>query len=755
MHKPIRRLLWEWRGVLIWAPTVAGLVILLRSIGLFQSWEWATFDQYIRMRPIEPRDERIAIVGIDEADIQEIGQGIIPDAVYARLLEKLKARRPRAIGLDIYRDLPVEPGYQELVRVFESTPNLVGIQKVIGDSRREAVGAPPALKAKGQVGANDVILDADSKVRRSLLYVQSPKTGEPVFSLSLYTALLYLEAVGIKPEVLEGTNTWRLGKTTFARFQGNDGGYVRADSGGYQMLLNYRGPSKHFSTVSMTDILKDRVPPDWGRDRIILIGYATESLQDLFFTPYSSGLVSLPERMPGVEVHANIASQILSAAIDGRPLIKSWAEPVEGLWILLWSFVGAILSWQWRYNRRMRALLFQKLTFAVIVSALLGGTYVALWWGWWIPVVPPLVAMVGSAIAVTGYIASTAAQIRKAFGRYLSDSIVASLLETPEGLAIGGESRTITILTSDLRGFTALSERLQPKQVVKILNLYLGEMAEVITQYEGTIDEFMGDGILVLFGAPVVKEDDPARAVACAVAMQLAMSSVNEKMQQLGFPQLEMGIGINTGEVVVGNIGSEKRTKYSVIGRDVNLTFRIESYTVGGQILISESTLNSVKSLVKIDTSTEVQPKGVKEPITIYEISGISGKHNLFLPAQKDEYCCLPEEICLQFHYALLDGKHIENSLFTGSLVKLSTKGAEVRPEHREGNAVPQPLSNIKLNFVTQENPKQLSDDIYAKVLEKRAENENFCIRFTSLPPDIEVMLKNLYKSCTTRTWRE
>ncbi|MBD0346767.1 MAG: CHASE2 domain-containing protein, partial [Coleofasciculus sp. Co-bin14] len=181
MHKPIRRLLWEWRGVLIWAPTVAGLVILLRWIGLFQSWEWATFDQYMRLRPIQPRDDRIAIVGINEADIQETGQGIIPDAVYARLLEKLKARRPRAIGLDIYRDLPVEPGYQELIRVFESTPNLVGIQKVIGDTRREAVGAPPALKAKGQVGANDVILDADSKVRRSLLYVQSPKTGEPVF----------------------------------------------------------------------------------------------------------------------------------------------------------------------------------------------------------------------------------------------------------------------------------------------------------------------------------------------------------------------------------------------------------------------------------------------------------------------------------------------------------------------------------------------------------------------------------------------
>jgi adenylate cyclase len=751
MQQSLRRLLWEWRGVLVSAPTIAGLVILLRWAGLFQPWEWAAFDQYLRLRPLEPPDNRVVIVGIDEADIKEIGQGVIPDGVFARLLEKLKARQPKAIGLDIYRDLPVEPGHQELVRVFESTPNLVGIQKVVGDSRREAVAAPSVLKAKGQVGANDVILDADSKLRRGLLYVQASQTGETVFSFGLYTALLYLEAQGIKPQISEGTKNWRLGKTTFVRFQSNDGGYVRADADGYQMILNYRGPAKHFSTVPMRDILKDRVPPDWGRDRIILIGYVGESFQDLYLTPYSSGLLTLPERTPGVEVHANIASQIISAAINERPVIKSWAEPLEVLWILLWSFVGANLSWKWRYTRGMRAYLSQSAAFAVLLGALLGSSYAALLWGWWIPVVPAFLAMTGSAIAVTGYIARTAGQIRKAFGRYLSDSIVANLLESPEGLSIGGESRTITILTSDLRGFTALAGRLQPKDIVKLLNIYLGGMAEVITQYGGTIDEFMGDGILVLFGAPVVREDDPARAVACAVAMQLAMRSVNEKMKQLGFPKLNMGIGINTGEVVVGNIGSEKRTKYSVIGSPVNLTYRIESYTIGGQILISESTLKEVESIVRIDGQTEVKPKGVKEPITIYEIGGIDGKYNLFLPEEEEIFLPLPEEICLQFHYALLDGKHIDNSLFTGCLIKLSANGAEVRSEDRERQIVPAPLSNIKLNILMPNNPTEVSGDIYAKVLDKKTEKENFCIHFTSLPPDIEVMLDNLYKSCSSQ----
>ena len=163
---------------------------------------------------------------------------------------------------------------------------------------------------------------------------------------------------------------------------------------------------------------------------------------------------------------------------------------------------------------------------------------------------------------ITAYIARSAQDIRKTFGRYLTDEVVATLLESPEGLQLGGEHRKITILTSDLRGFTATSERLPPEEVVKILNFYLGYMADVITKYQGTIDEFMGDGILVLFGAPIAREDDPARAVACAIDMQLVMEPINKQIKEWGLTPLEMGIGINTGEVVVGNIGSLKRTKY-------------------------------------------------------------------------------------------------------------------------------------------------------------------------------------------------
>jgi class 3 adenylate cyclase/CheY-like chemotaxis protein len=165
--------------------------------------------------------------------------------------------------------------------------------------------------------------------------------------------------------------------------------------------------------------------------------------------------------------------------------------------------------------------------------------------------------------------------IRQVFGRYLSDEIVQVLLDTDSGLALGGERREITVLISDIRGFTAQANKLPPEQVIDIINFYLTAMIKVIDEYQGTINDFMGDGLLVFFGAPVAREDDPKRAIACAVAMQLAMEKINEQIQSWGFASLEIGIGINTGEVVIGNVGSKTRTKYTAIGNGVNLAYRL------------------------------------------------------------------------------------------------------------------------------------------------------------------------------------
>ena len=321
--------------------------------------------------------------------------------------------------------------------------------------------------------------------------------------------------------------------------------------------------------------------------------------------------------------------------------------------------------------------------------------------------------------------------IRQVFGRYLSNEIVENLLESPHSLNLGGERRKITILTSDLRGFTAISESLAAEEVITVLNIYLEKMADIINQYQGTINEIMGDGILVLFGAPTERDDDAPRAIACAVAMQLAMTDINQRLNKLGFPKLAMGIGINTGLVILGNIGSEKRTKYGVVGSQVNLTYRIESYSIGGEVLLAESTYHECRQLLALRSQKQVQTKGVKGAITLYELEGIKGNYNLFLPFVKDNRCILREPISLQ--YQVLEGKHLENTIFTGQLTEISQHCAKITTDSSAQNMNLSPYTNLKLNFYVSSNGERIiSNDIYAKISDRPVEQGSFCIDFTS-----------------------
>jgi adenylate cyclase len=325
--------------------------------------------------------------------------------------------------------------------------------------------------------------------------------------------------------------------------------------------------------------------------------------------------------------------------------------------------------------------------------------------------------------------------IRQTFGRYLSDDIVETILEQPDGLKIGGEKRQATILMSDLRGFTSLSEGLPAEDVVAMVNIYLETMTDIILKYQGTIDEFIGDGILVIFGAPWQRPDDARRAVACAVAMQLAMDSVNERNRQAGYPEVALGIGVNTGKMVVGNIGSKKRMKYGVVGRNVNLTSRIESYTVGGQIFISENTLKECGDIVKIDQAMQVMPKGVKEPLTIYEVGGIAGDYQLFMPPKPElTWIELPQHLPIQF--TVLEGKHVGELRHSAAIIKLAPKMAEITAE-----ILPSPLTNLRLSLYDSRE-RLITDSLYAKVLTHLSNHPPvFQVNFTAVPPETEAFL--------------
>ncbi len=738
----LKLIFWRWRGVVIAVPSVTGIVLLLRLSGLLQLLELATLDQLFLLRPLEPVDSRIVIVTIDETDIQNLRQYPFPDATLARLINNLKRHRPSAIGLDLYRDLPIEPGHQELVNVFKTTPNLIGVQKVSRSADSAPVAPPPILKQQDQVGANDFVLDPDGKIRRTFLTVDE-QPGYPVFGFGFKLAYQYLAQRGVESN-LTAENHIFAGSTVFRPFESNDGGYIRAQASGYQILMNYRGGIQRFHTIGMMDVLNNRILPEQVRDRIVLIGNIAESYKDLFYTPYSSTLLSPPERMPGVAIHANVVSEILSSAMNGRQPIRTLPDWAEWLWIFGWTAIAAIISWQQRKSSsRSQFWLLRRFQLLVASGGLLAGVYLAFLAGWWIPLVPALFGISGAAFLIMSYLAHSATEMRKTFGRYLTNEVVSNLLETPSGLKLGGERRKVTVLMSDLRGFSAFSEQLPPEKVVTLLNLYLGAMADVIDHYKGTINEFIGDGIFVMFGAPIARADDSQRAIACAVAMQLAMKVVNEQNQQLGLPMLEMGIGINTGEVVVGNVGSQKRAKYTVVGSQVNLAARIESYTVGGQILISENTLRDADYDIQINSELQVEPKGIRAPITLYEISGIGGKYNLFLPTTNTLW--IDVHPAIQLEYTILEGKHVIGHLFQGTLTRLSATEAELQTAYDL-----ELLSNLKLHLLTNSNASasigtQPSGDFYAKVIRKLdLSNQRFLIRFTSIPPEVEVILQSL-----------
>jgi adenylate cyclase len=327
--------------------------------------------------------------------------------------------------------------------------------------------------------------------------------------------------------------------------------------------------------------------------------------------------------------------------------------------------------------------------------------------------------------------------IRETFGRYVSNEVVASLLTSPDKLQLGGEKRQVTILMSDLRGFTSVVERLAPEQVVTIINRYLEAMVDVILQYQGTINEFMGDAILVIFGAPVWLEEHAQQAVACAMAMQLAMASVNAQNRSAGLPEVEMGVGVHTGEVVVGNIGSHKRTKYGVVGSPIILTSRIESYTVGGQILISETTRQAVGPILRIARQIEIETKGFDRPITVYDVRGLGASNDLLLP--DDEDVLVPLRQLIPLRYTVLEEKRLGSVVLTGVFVKLSTRGGEVH------SATPlAPWSNVKMQLMDL-NGETIPGDLYGKVVGAFVEGAaGFAVRFTSIPQGIKAFFQDL-----------
>ncbi|OLE96571.1 MAG: hypothetical protein AUG75_18895, partial [Cyanobacteria bacterium 13_1_20CM_4_61_6] len=524
------------------------LVAGARETRLFQSAELLAYDKFLGWRAGPERtDPRIAIVEITESDIGKYDFPI-PDDLLARLLETIARARPKAIGLDLYRDMAVPRDgsrLAELNRVLQQYPNIVGIFG-FGDLDHpiKIPFAPALAKSPDRYGFNDFPFEFGAVRRGFLVLWDNQQNIYPSFSLALAMQ------AGVTPEQTE--SGLRIGRALFPRFDRNEGGYIRADDGGHQFLLDFKGPRK-FATYSLDDVLGDRLSNETWRDKIVLIGERAESAHDFETTP-------LQVNMPGVELHAQAVNQLLRAAERGDRPTTSWSEPAEIAWILAWCLLGVAIGFVARKP-------------VILLAACCGvvtGLAAICWFSFtrdlWLPFVPALGGNIAAAAIITGYTRHQERKDREAlmhlFSRHLSPNVAQSIWTQREEFMDGGRPRpqklVATVLFTDLRNFSTASEKLDAAGVMDWINEYMEALACHVSSHDGVINKYIGDAIMALFGFPVQRKSDEEirrdaiNAVRCALAMSSEIQKLNEIWKNTGRPAAQMRVGIFSGPAVAG-----------------------------------------------------------------------------------------------------------------------------------------------------------------------------------------------------------
>lgn len=587
-----------WKRLLAWRlPTgVMGMVVVLlvflsvvaaRRAGVFQFVEFQAYDFLRRCQTRALTSDPIVLVEITEADIQSPTLDYpLTDRKLSELLTTLEASQPAVIGLDLWRDVPVPKSgefHGEFSRVLRDNPNIVGIFTLGG--MRPPIAPPPALRSDpDRLGFNDnfppdVGVDHTiPKVRRSLLFADT-ELGERHCSFPFRVALYYLADQGLLPEVDEADpSLLRWGKAELRAFRGNDGAYVGADDGGWHMLLDFKCPDE-FVAYSVSESLAGQIPPEKLRGRIVLVGINAPSVEDQRVTPIRSD-------HRGMRLQAATINQLLRHVLDGEQPMRYWSEWMEDGWVLLWCVAGGVLGFWARSLWRFVPLV------GLCLVALPAAVWLAFFEGWWIQLVSPAVGLICAAGVAVTYVSSQERTMRgvlmKLYSRHVSKEIAEAIWANRDSFLDGqrplAQKLTVTVLFTDLKGFSTISERMEAARLYAWLNGYLGAMAQIIQEHGGVLKQFTGDGILALFGVPVphpTREQqaaDAAAAARCALAMGRRLVELSQDWQRSGLPVVSMRAGIYTGEVAAGSIGSDDRFEYAVVGDVVNTAARLESY---------------------------------------------------------------------------------------------------------------------------------------------------------------------------------
>ena len=402
----------KWLRLIIYILIVATTVYLPRNLGWTQPLEMFFYDRLIRLRPPEPMDYRIVIVGLTEKDIENIAELPVADRTLAQLINNIRKHNPRVIGMDLHRNVPTGSGYYRLKSIIQSTPNLVGVEKTNqGDFDFPAIPPNPEIEKNGMSSVSDLIVDSGDVVRRGYLYVsKSSLSSEQLPSFGLKVALEYLEKQGIDPTGSDGEEHYlKLGNAVFPRLRSNREFYTLEDIDNYQIIVNFRSAKKPFKTISFSQVLNNNITSDSIEDKIVLIGATASTLGDNFFTPKDRKTTEFQEETFGVEIHAHQTSQIISAALNDRKIIKLLPPTIESFWLLVWIVAPSTLvikKVKPNINFSSLWVSYISINLLALAGVILVG-YIMLLTGYWIPLFNPILALVTSFALGCSYVETT------------------------------------------------------------------------------------------------------------------------------------------------------------------------------------------------------------------------------------------------------------------------------------------------------------------------------------------------------------
>jgi adenylate cyclase len=630
-------------GVLI-SVFVVLLVILVRNNAGLQFLDLATYDLLVSAKYSKPVPDPMAVlVRGTEEDITALGEWPLSDQNLNKIFNQLTSAGARAIGLDIYRDMPVPPGTEALKETLLSNNRIIVVKKFPSEDS-PGVKPPAYLAGTDRVGFTDTVVDSGGIVRRGLLFLDDEYGVS--FGLSLRLALLYLADEGVWPQAGEPDPSFmRLGDVTLPPFEINDGPYINADAAGYQLLLSYSEGIDAIPVVTISELLNGEFPDGLFQDKIVLVGIAAESVKDVFFTPFSNGL-DRSQAMPGAMVHAYLASQLVRAGLDGQQLLKTSSEEIENGWILLWGLLGCIIG---LFVRSFPKLFVLTIASAVVIMA---ASYLVFMEGWWLSMVAATGSLLATVGLVTAYLSAYERQQRgllmQLFSKHVSTDVADEIWKNREQYFSLGRLRsqklTITVLFTDIEHFTTISEKLDPEALMDWLNEYMELMANLVITNGGVVDDYHGDAIKADFGVPIARtteegiKQDAENAVKCALGMKQVLESYNRQSREKGLPLLRMRVGISTGYVVAGCLGSSQRMKYTTIGDTVNTAARIETLDKEScvsdtevsdcRILLAESTMHYIKDTVQAEPAGTVILRGKTKPVEVFRIDHCASAEN-------------------------------------------------------------------------------------------------------------------------------